>query len=776
MITLFLLEAATQEVNRLKENGEHLTALIAARNEQIQSMSPSLPGTPTQSVVTGEQNSEIAHAGTCEKELQHLKCIMDDMKAELANRDRQLVERDETITRSAAAFAVSTQEQQRIQGALYDKTNLVAELQGQIDALQSAALHKQQEHISALHAADDEFKRLHAVIDELNAVVKTRDHEVQNVSVALDTASARAAAASVLEEQQFHLQVQVRDLQQQVAVDSEAKTAHDAAYAVLEDEVRRLRCQRDSTPDQAETQDTSETMACLRAEVRRLKVALEACHISDEAEQVRPDPHDADTRMCLSEAITIHMGRCGGDPFAGALLAIDAMNASPSCSGTASVSVCVDCHHQVPRDEPVLRITRDKDAEVLWDKLSAHDKHIDLCAIVGRRRSQDVARGADSAVQTELQRAIVALAQERAFNEDLQARVDMLEIHPTASWKPPEPEPDPAAETVAVAAVRAEAASLIVSLRAALTEATEELASCRAKQDLMDKEARERRSQIQAAVANEKETARRKIKEAEIRISDLEAQLVHARSEVLRKRAAPDVLGGSDTGTQAPAHRDDKRRSSPAPPAALPLRRSARTAGTVYSSKISGRGNMVGGATLVVNAVEPGQLFGLTAALAQHLHDVEAGSARYVTIADLGMDSIKGLQPVDSFLQILSALMTVRADVRFGVFGLWILCHCIYFVYLIVEHLFEHSVRGLNSRWRGRSLGLDPLSRGADGLTLSRHRRQMVVRRRIGLTVSREARGRERAVVVRIAVRIAIHTLRCSRSTDCVSPHCLVLP
>lgn len=78
---------------------------------------------------------------------------------------------------------------------------------------------------------------------------------------------------------------------------------------------------------------------------------------------------------------------------------------------------------------------------------------------------------------------------------------------------------------------------------------------------------------------------------------------------------------------------------------------------------------------------------GVQSLIAGVLQDVEAGGRGGVTIYDLGVQDITGIGTVDKFLQLVAALMAVRADVRFGVFGAWALCHLIYVLYLVWEHL-----------------------------------------------------------------------------------------
>jgi len=71
-------------------------------------------------------------------------------------------------------------------------------------------------------------------------------------------------------------------------------------------------------------------------------------------------------------------------------------------------------------------------------------------------------------------------------------------------------------------------------------------------------------------------------------------------------------------------------------------------------------------------------------AIAEILQDVELGDKAGVTLTDLGMStSSRCLGPIDSMLQRLSALMTVRADARLAGFGVWAFCHVIYIVFCV---------------------------------------------------------------------------------------------
>mmetsp|Transcript_89382 Transcript_89382/g.286401 ORF Transcript_89382/g.286401 Transcript_89382/m.286401 type:complete len:943 (+) Transcript_89382:72-2900(+) len=84
---------------------------------------------------------------------------------------------------------------------------------------------------------------------------------------------------------------------------------------------------------------------------------------------------------------------------------------------------------------------------------------------------------------------------------------------------------------------------------------------------------------------------------------------------------------------------------------------------------------------------EGSALGGLAGAIAGVLQDVEMGDKAGITLVDLGLSDLAIMQPLDKFLQLLSALMTVRADARLAVFGVWMLCHLIYVVYLVYAHL-----------------------------------------------------------------------------------------
>jgi len=56
------------------------------------------------------------------------------------------------------------------------------------------------------------------------------------------------------------------------------------------------------------------------------------------------------------------------------------------------------------------------------------------------------------------------------------------------------------------------------------------------------------------------------------------------------------------------------------------------------------------------------------------------------TLADLGCGDLESLKTVDLAVRNLSALMTLRSDVRLSVFGIWILCHAVYMVHVFYMH------------------------------------------------------------------------------------------
>lgn len=80
---------------------------------------------------------------------------------------------------------------------------------------------------------------------------------------------------------------------------------------------------------------------------------------------------------------------------------------------------------------------------------------------------------------------------------------------------------------------------------------------------------------------------------------------------------------------------------------------------------------------------------GVAKAIAAALQDVELGNRSGVTLVDLGLADIRGIHEADNFLRVLAALMTVRADARLVVFGLWAICHLIYIAYIMYAHIFQ---------------------------------------------------------------------------------------
>lgn len=170
----------------------------------------------------------------------------------------------------------------------------------------------------------------------------------------------------------------------------------------------------------------------------------------------------------------------------------------------------------------------------------------------------------------------------------------------------------------------------VAQLNEALAQAQADVARYQDLQALSDRDTKSMRSQLQSATA-EAQNARSTVKDATAKNQHLETQLARLRKEAEEGHHLP----------HSPTHSVSKHQE--------------------------------GG-------------LGITATMAGHLHDLEVGEARCVTIADLGLGDITPLAPLDSFLQVLSALMAARADVRFGVFGVWLLCHLIYIVYLVWEH------------------------------------------------------------------------------------------
>lgn len=98
--------------------------------------------------------------------------------------------------------------------------------------------------------------------------------------------------------------------------------------------------------------------------------------------------------------------------------------------------------------------------------------------------------------------------------------------------------------------------------------------------------------------------------------------------------------------------------------------------------------NAKGVNNVVLQAMSDGQVVpgGVAGIIAGVLQDVELGEKAGVTLVDLGLSDFAVLSPLDRFLQLLSALMTVRADARLAVFGVWVLCHLIYVIYLVYAH------------------------------------------------------------------------------------------
>merc|ERR1711933_649152 len=67
--------------------------------------------------------------------------------------------------------------------------------------------------------------------------------------------------------------------------------------------------------------------------------------------------------------------------------------------------------------------------------------------------------------------------------------------------------------------------------------------------------------------------------------------------------------------------------------------------------------------------------------------DLELGRAGS-TLADLGLDGVRGLQQADKVLEGFSVLLAWRSDIRLTFFGIWILCHGLYMFCIFMPGLF----------------------------------------------------------------------------------------
>lgn len=189
-----------------------------------------------------------------------------------------------------------------------------------------------------------------------------------------------------------------------------------------------------------------------------------------------------------------------------------------------------------------------------------------------------------------------------------------------------------------------ELASKVAQLDAALMQANSDLARYRDLQALSDRDATSMRSQLEAT-KSDSDRAQNMLSAATTKVQQLEAQLARARSEAVELRRTSDM----------------KREAA-----------GVNTSGNVEAAReraLSGGDGMLG----------------MTKSLAVHLRDLESGDAKCVTVRDIGLD-VAGVVPLDGFLQVLSAIMANRADASLGVFGVWLLCHCIYILYLIYAH------------------------------------------------------------------------------------------
>mmetsp|Transcript_37454 Transcript_37454/g.86400 ORF Transcript_37454/g.86400 Transcript_37454/m.86400 type:complete len:1136 (-) Transcript_37454:40-3447(-) len=103
-------------------------------------------------------------------------------------------------------------------------------------------------------------------------------------------------------------------------------------------------------------------------------------------------------------------------------------------------------------------------------------------------------------------------------------------------------------------------------------------------------------------------------------------------------------------------------------------------------AKLVGRASSASAANTAQTFVGSGGVAGLIAA---SLQDVEMGTSTGVTLSDLGLSDVALIPEADRYLQLLTAVMAVRADARLTVFGMWLLCHTIYVLYLFYEHLLR---------------------------------------------------------------------------------------
>jgi len=85
----------------------------------------------------------------------------------------------------------------------------------------------------------------------------------------------------------------------------------------------------------------------------------------------------------------------------------------------------------------------------------------------------------------------------------------------------------------------------------------------------------------------------------------------------------------------------------------------------------------VDGVPVTVQEAAAGALFG----------DLELGRTG-TTLAEIGLGQIEVLGVLDRSLQYLAVMMAWRADLRLGVFGLWILCHLLYMLSLLYHRFF----------------------------------------------------------------------------------------
>mmetsp|Transcript_112323 Transcript_112323/g.204193 ORF Transcript_112323/g.204193 Transcript_112323/m.204193 type:complete len:660 (-) Transcript_112323:116-2095(-) len=162
--------------------------------------------------------------------------------------------------------------------------------------------------------------------------------------------------------------------------------------------------------------------------------------------------------------------------------------------------------------------------------------------------------------------------------------------------------------------------------------------------------------------------------DSEVEVSKLQAELraksqdaEASRSETLRAQCAAEELRTKVQVLEARLHRS---------------RGEVQEAEQRAANFSNAKGSAMAPLASLGNGTLPSLITGV-------LQDVELGERASVTLVDLGLQDISGLPQADRFLQLLSAVMVVRADARLVVFGLWCFCHAMYVVYLVYEHFMR---------------------------------------------------------------------------------------